>query len=90
MSPERRELLSSDLDRGFRIATQVSEAADLIKTYADTADDLELAEFAHQFATELRTECMLRDRAQLLATDKPRMSWAEFSARHRVGTSTQR
>ena len=89
-SPERRELLFSDLDRGYRIASQVSDAANLIQNYADTADDLELAAFVRQFAVQLRTECMLRDRAELLATKKPPMSWAEFSARHRTNTNERR
>ncbi|WP_157163581.1 hypothetical protein [Nocardia aobensis] len=89
MSPERRELVS-DPDRGFLIATQVSDAAALIKSYADTAEDLELAEFAQQFATELRAECMKREREKILAATKPSLSWAEFSARYRSGTSTER
>lgn len=90
MSPERRELLSSDLDRGYRVASQVSDAANLIQTYADTADDLELSAFVRQFAVELRTECMLRDRAELLDAKKPPVSWAEFSARHRTDTDERR
>ncbi|PSR65225.1 hypothetical protein C8259_03415 [Nocardia nova] len=80
-------MFSSDLDRGYRVASQVSDAANLIQTYADTADDLELAAFVRQFAMQLRTECMLRDRAQLLTAKKPPMSWTEFSARHRTDTN---
>jgi hypothetical protein len=90
MSPQRRELLSSDLDRGYRVASQVSDAANVIQTYADTADDLELAAFVRQFAVQLRTECMLRDRAELLAVEKPPISWAEFSARRRADANERR
>lgn len=90
MSPERRELLSSDLDRGYRVASQVSDAANLIQTYADTADDLELAAFVRQFAVQLRTECILRDRAELLAVKKPPMSWAEFSTSRRTEINEKR